>query len=342
MVKKFSYKRKRKSVEDYVNGVLSGNRVVLSQAITMVESTRAQDHLVAQEILRRCLPEHSKSIRIGITGSPGVGKSTFIDVFGTFLTKRGHKVAVLAVDPSSQVTKGSIMGDKTRMAHLSLDPNAFIRPSPTGASLGGVTRKTRETMILCEASGFDVILVETVGVGQSETAVHSMVDYFLLLILANSGDELQGIKRGIVEMADAIAITKADGENQTQAEVARLGYKSVIHFFQHRSVHWQPPVSSCSAFKGEGIEEIWQNIQKFQEIMKKQGLFEKNRQEQGSEWMREVIWQKLEDNFFQNKVIAGQLRILEKEVKAGKTPPLTAANNLFEAYCNTVLGEKND
>ena len=306
------------SIENYVEGIKAGNRVVLSRAITMVESTRPQDHLVAQEIMRRCLPEEAKSVRVGITGSPGVGKSTFIDAFGTFLTEQGHKVAVLAVDPSSQVSRGSIMGDKTRMSKLSINPKAFIRPSPTGTSLGGVTQKTRETMMLCEASGFDVILVETVGVGQSETAVHSMVDFFLLLILANSGDELQGIKRGIVEMADAITITKADGENRNQAEVSRLGYKSVIHFFQHRSSHWQPPVTCCSAIEQEGIQEIWQSVQKFCQVMEEQNIFQKNRQKQSINWMREIIWQKLEDSFFQSQTISKQWQSIEDKVITGK------------------------
>src|SRR5512133_3488660 len=250
-------RRKKYSEDEFVSGILSGNRTILSQAITLVESSLPQHYETAQVIVEKCLPYSSKSIRIGITGVPGAGKSTFIETFGLHITREGRKLAVLTIDPSSEQTKGSILGDKTRMEQLSVHPHAFIRPSPTTGALGGVARKTRETIILCEAAGFDTILVETVGVGQSETSVHSMVDFFLLLMLAGAGDELQGIKRGIMEMADMIAITKADGENIERAERAMSEYANALHLFPPPPSGWTPRVTTCSSRSGRGIPNIW-------------------------------------------------------------------------------------
>ena len=253
-------KRRKYGVEDYVEGILSGNRTILSQAITLIESSLPKHYEEAQSIIEKCLPYSSNSLRIGITGVPGAGKSTFIERFGLYLTTQERKLAVLAIDPSSSQTKGSILGDKTRMEQLSVHPGAYIRPSPSAGTLGGVARKTRETIILCEAAGYDTILVETVGVGQSETSVHSMVDVFLLLMLAGAGDELQGIKRGIMEIADIIAITKADGQNKPNALAARSLYENALHLFPPNPSGWKPRVQTCSARMNEGIRELWDSI----------------------------------------------------------------------------------
>ncbi len=261
------------SADEYIKGILAGNRTLLSKAITLVESSLPKHQEIAQQIIEQCIQYAGKSIRLGITGVPGVGKSTFIESLGIYLTGQGHQLAVLAIDPSSEKTKGSILGDKTRMEKLSVDKNAFIRPSPSAGSLGGVARKTKEIIILCEAAGFDTIIVETVGVGQSETAVHSMVDFFLLLMLAGAGDELQGIKRGIMEMADALVINKADGDNVKKAKLAQLEYKNALHLFPPSESGWIPTVNTCSSLNNKGIEEVWKVIERLSGINQKQWLF---------------------------------------------------------------------
>ena len=268
-------KRRRFTPGEYLEGILRGEVSVLGQAVTLVESSLPEDHAIAQEVIEKCLPYAGKSIRIGITGVPGAGKSTFIEALGMHILQHGHKLAVLAIDPSSERTKGSILGDKTRMEELSVARNAFIRPSPSAGSLGGVARKTRESIVLCEAAGFDTVFVETVGVGQSETAVHSMVDFFLLIQLAGTGDELQGIKRGIMEMADGIAINKSDGTNIEKSKLARQQYKNALHLFPMPESGWNPEVITCSAIEKNGIADVWQMILNYIEFVKKSGFFEK-------------------------------------------------------------------
>jgi len=311
---------------------LRGDRLVLSRAITLVESRLPEDQTLAQEVLAGLLPYTGNSIRIGITGVPGVGKSTFIEAFGKHLTTSGKKIAVLAIDPSSQRSGGSILGDKTRMETLSHDPLAYIRPSPAGHSLGGVTRSTRETMLLCEAAGFEVVLIETVGVGQSETAVHAMVDFFLLLMLAGAGDELQGIKKGIMEMADAIAITKADGDNRQRAMQAQSEYRNALHLFPSSGTGWQPGVLLCSALQHQGIAEIWQLIEKHRQLMQASGYFSRNRQEQQLQWLRDTVQQALLERFYNHPSVKTVLAELEADVKAGKIPATQAAQQLLKQY----------
>ncbi|MBN2175327.1 MAG: methylmalonyl Co-A mutase-associated GTPase MeaB [Bacteroidales bacterium] len=318
--------------ETYFNGIRAGNRALLSKAITLVESSLALHQKTAQEIIERCLPHAGNSIRIGITGVPGVGKSTFIESLGTFLTGQGHRLAVLAIDPSSEKTKGSILGDKTRMEQLANDKNAFIRPSPSAGSLGGVTRKTKEIIILCEAAGFDTIFVETVGVGQSETAVHSMVDFFLLLMLAGAGDELQGIKRGIMEMADAIVINKADGDNIQKAKMAVREYSNALHLFPPSASGWTPVVKMCSSRINSGIEEIWQSIEKFRTFTLSNGYFQKHRQEQELRLMLEAIHNLLKDHFYSHAMVSEQLKIYQGKVLHGKLSAYQAASELLKIY----------
>lgn len=315
-----------------MEGIINGDRLVLSRAITLVESQLSIDQELAQRVLQQVLPHTGKALRIGITGVPGVGKSTFIEVFGKFITSLSKKLAVLAIDPSSQRSKGSIMGDKTRMETLVNDPLAYIRPSPTGNSLGGVTRNTRQAMLLCEAAGYEVVFVETVGVGQSETAVHGMVDFFLLLMLAGAGDELQGIKKGIMEMAHGIAITKADGANQMLARTAQVAYQNALHLFPPSASGWYPQVLTCSSVTREGIKEIWSLIQSYHLHTQQNGFFEKNRQEQHLQWMHETIKQTLEEQFYQNPQIQALLPQIEASVKQGKMPALTAALQLLEIF----------
>jgi LAO/AO transport system kinase len=349
-------RKKRYSVKEFVDGITSGNRTVLSQAITLVESSLTEDQDLAQEVISACLKQSSiydvrftrdeessltskienrrSSIRIGITGVPGVGKSTFIEALGKYITARGHKLAVLAVDPSSSRSKGSILGDKTRMEELAVDPNAFIRPSPSAGSLGGVARKTRETIILCEAAGFDVIFVETVGVGQSETTVHSMVDFFLLLMLAGAGDELQGIKRGIIEMADAIFINKADGDNLKKAEMARREYSNALHLFPPAESGWIPVVDVCSARSGLGIELVWSTIEEHRRQMVNNGYFNSRRMEQNLQVLSETIDAQLKQHFFTQKEISGILKDIEKGIVEGRLNPYTAAKELLGKYFN--------
>lgn len=316
--------------EYYINGILTGNRLVLSRAITLVESQRPDDQALAQQVLEGILPQSGASIRVGITGVPGVGKSTFIEAFGKHLTGLGHRLAVLAVDPTSQRSGGSLLGDKTRMETLSMDPNAYIRPSPAGDSLGGVAHRTRETMLLCEAAGYDVIVVETVGVGQSETVVHGMVDFFLLLMLAGAGDELQGMKRGIMELADALCITKADGDNRAAASRARVDYENALHLFPPTGTGWLPPVLTGSALTGEGVAEVWQTIQQHQQLTTANGHRTSRRQEQQLSWFRSLLRQQLEGKFYHQPRIRERLSTVEAQVRAGTLLPGRAVGQLID------------
>ena len=321
---------RQNSVNEFVTGVLNGNITFLSKAITLVESTNIKHQQKANEILNCCLPHANKSVRIGITGVPGVGKSTFIETFGKYLTAQGKKVAVLAVDPSSSVNKGAILGDKTRMEALVTDENAFIRPSPSGTSLGGVAQKTRESIILCEAAGFDTIIIETVGVGQSETVVHSMVDFFLLLKLAGAGDELQGIKRGIIEMADAIVINKADGDNKQNAKIAKVAFNRALHLYPLKESKWQPKVLTASALHNSGIEEINNMILTYIAITKENAYFNKKRNEQNKFWLLSTIEQQLKTNFYQNPKVKSALEEEIDNLENGKTTPFNAAKRLLD------------
>ena len=324
--------KKRLSIQEYTNGIIAGNRMILSRAITLIESNLVEDKQLAQAVLESILPYTGKAIRIGITGVPGVGKSTFIETFGKYLTMQGKSIAVLAIDPSSQLTKGSILGDKTRMEELAHEPLAYIRPSPTGASLGGVTHKTRETMLLCEAAGFEVIIVETVGVGQSETYVHDMVDFFLLLMLAGAGDELQGIKKGIMEMANLIAITKTDSGNEIKANLAKIEYESALHTFPPDGSGWFPQVVTCSATEKKGIAEIWELVEKHREMLSKNGKFVENRERQNLSWMNDFIKQTLEQNFYTNHNVSIKTKEIQKAVSEGKKLPIHAALELLEIF----------
>lgn len=329
---KLLQQRKKRAVQPvsfYVKGILDGDRVILGQAITLIESEQEKHQETANAVVEHCLPHSGNSIRIGITGTPGVGKSTFIEVFGKHLISNKRKVAVLAVDPSSQVSKGSILGDKTRMANLSGSEQAFIRPSPAGTSLGGVARKTRETIVLCEAAGYDCILVETVGVGQSEIAVHSMVDFFLLLLLPGAGDELQGIKRGIVEMADLLAVNKADGKALDQAKQSKRAYANALHLFPANENNWKPKVVVCSAISGMGIDEIWEQIAIFENQTRKSGYFNKRREQQAKYWLNETISQQLRQLFYEHPSIKANLKVLEEEVTKGRMSPFKAAESLM-------------
>ncbi len=326
--------RSRLTVDEYVGGVLNGDRMVLSRAITLMESRLSADRALAQRVLEGVLPRTGNSLRIGITGVPGVGKSTFIEAFGQHIVSLGKSLAVLTVDPSSQRTGGSILGDKTRMETLSNHPLAYIRPSAAGGSLGGVTHRTREAMLLCEAAGYDIILIETVGVGQSETLVRSMTDFFLLLILAGAGDELQGIKKGIMEMADAIAITKADGPNRLLAEQAVGEYRSALHLFTIAESGWNVPVVTCSATENEGIGEIWDFIQNYKALAQVNGFFDKNRQNQNVDWLRSYVRQQLEERFMNNPDISAQWQATERAVREGGELPLQAAQRLLRLFFN--------
>ncbi|MFO7656437.1 MAG: methylmalonyl Co-A mutase-associated GTPase MeaB [Bacteroidales bacterium] len=325
-------KKKLFSENEYVEGILSGNRMVLSKAITLIESVLPGHHDLAQRVIEKCLPHSGKSVRAGITGVPGVGKSSFIEALGSKLTALNHKVAVLAVDPSSERSKGSILGDKTRMERLASDMNAFIRPSPSAGTLGGVARKTRESIILCEAAGFDVIFVETVGVGQSETAVRSMVDFFLLLMLAGAGDELQGIKRGIIEMADLMAVTKADGSNKLKAEKAMHDFSYALQFFPSSASGWTPKVNICSAHADTGIDEIGQNIFKYRDLTSQTGYFSANRQAQARFWMHQAIENSLRDSFYGDKAITALIEQYEKKVLENRVSPFEAAKIMLVEY----------
>jgi LAO/AO transport system kinase len=332
-VKHIQHSRKvQPSAEELVGGILAGNITALSRAITLVESTNPLHLVKANTIINSCLPHANQSVRIGITGVPGVGKSTFIETFGKHLTSLGKKVAVLAVDPSSTISHGSILGDKTRMEELVKDPNAFIRPSASGETLGGVARKTRETITLCEAAGFDTIIIETVGVGQSETAVHSMVDFFLLLKIAGAGDELQGIKRGIMEMADAIVINKADGDNIKKAQFAKVEFNRALHLFPAKKSGWTATTATCSALTSEGIPEVWNTITEFLSLTKTNSYFFQKRKEQNQFWMLETINDHLKSNFFSNLEIQQLLDSTKKAVQNDEISPFAAASLLLEKY----------
>lgn len=317
---------------EYIRGITAGNRALLSQAITLVESSLPRHQEIAQQIIGGCIPFSGQSIRLGITGVPGAGKSTFIETLGKYLTGQGHKLAVLTIDPSSQRTKGSILGDKTRMEELANDPNAFIRPSSSTGTLGGVTRNTRESIILCEAAGFGVIFVETVGVGQSETAVHSMVDFFLLLMIAGAGDELQGIKRGIMEMADAIVINKADGDNIQRAELARREFKNALHLFPPAPSGWSPEVMTASSVEGTGIREVWDMVMKYMSRVKTSAYFDERRKSQAVQAFHETIEEGIRQRFYAHQGINHQKEKLRTEILEGRVSPYAAALQILELY----------
>ncbi len=316
----------------YVKGILEGNRALLSKAITMVESSLPRHQQLAQEIIAGCVPHSGKSVRVGITGVPGVGKSTFIEALGKYLTSRGNKIAVLAIDPSSRRTKGSILGDKTRMEDLANDPNAYIRPSSSAGTLGGVARNTRESVILCEAAGFNIIFVETVGVGQSETAVHSMVDFFLLLMLAGAGDELQGIKRGIMEMADAIVINKADGDNVKKAQLAAREYKNALHLFPPSTSGWTPLVLTASAAEGNGVSNTWDMVEEYIRKARGSGYFEQRRKEQALQAFTDTIEETIRQRFYHDPSVVSQLQAVQNDILSGKISPYAAAQELMKIY----------
>lgn len=323
---------RRLTVEDYVAGVRAGDRAVLARAITLVESNSPRHEAQAQEVLNRLLPHTGKAKRVGITGVPGVGKSTFIETFGGQLVERGHQLAVLTIDPTSARSGGSILGDKTRMEKLSVAPNAFIRPSPSGDSLGGVARRTRETMLLCEAAGFDTILVESVGVGQTEIALRSMVDFFLLLLLPGAGDELQGIKKGIVEMADLVLINKADGDNQLRAERARADQDAALHYLQPATPGWKTEVALCSGLSGEGLPQVWERIEKFYATLEAGGWIARRRQQQTLEWLNDLIHDELRRRFDRDPKVIARLPELRQALLRGEMTAVRAAQALLEAH----------
>ncbi|WP_302490797.1 methylmalonyl Co-A mutase-associated GTPase MeaB [uncultured Dialister sp.] len=324
--------RKKMSVEDYVEGVKKGDRMILAKAITLIESNAPKDFDKAQRVLQALLPRTGHSLRIGITGVPGAGKSTFIEAFGQLLCQQGYKVAVLAVDPTSSITGGSILGDKTRMQKLSREPNCFIRPSPSGGTLGGVARKSRETMMLCEAAGCDVILVETVGVGQSETTVRSMVDFFMLVVLTGAGDDLQGIKKGIMELADAIVVNKADGDNLERAKVTQGEYERMVEFIRPATEGWKTHAYRCSALQKTGLLELWAVMREFEKVTKKSGAFENRRQRQIIAWVKTMIDEHLHNLFYEDPVIKGRLPEVRAAVLAGVVSPSQAVAELIKTF----------
>lgn len=319
-------------IRDLAAGVRAGNIRSLAKAITLVESRNLDHSKAATLLLDELLSDSGKGVRVGISGVPGVGKSTFIEALGLSLTARGHRIAVLAVDPTSQLSGGSILGDKTRMEELSRDPAAFIRPSPSGDTLGGVARKTRETMLLCEAAGYDVVIVETVGVGQSEVAVAAMVDLFLLLQLPGAGDELQGIKKGVMEIADAIVINKAEGDNRPRAELARTQIETALHILQPKSPNWQVPVLLCSALRQEGVDAVWEMICSYRYAMEQSGEFADKRRRQSTDWMWTLVMDNLKDLFRRDEAVEALLPALQRDVASGKTTPGAAARRLLEVF----------
>ena len=329
-------RRRNITAAEYVEGIRKGNVTMLGQAVTLVESQLPEHQSLAQEVIEKCLPYTGNSKRIGITGVPGAGKSTSIDVFGLHVLNRGGKLAVLAIDPSGELTKGSILGDKTRMEKLSVQKDAFIRPSPSAGSLGGVARKTRETIVLCEAAGYDNIFVETVGVGQSETAVHSMVDFFLLIQLAGTGDELQGIKRGIMEMADGIVINKCDGDNVERAKLAAAQFRSALHLFPTPPSGWSPKVLTYSGYYELGIDEVWKMIDEYFEFVHKNGYFEERRRQQEKYWMYETINEQLKRHFYTNPVIEEMLAAKKQMVLSARQSSFVAASDVLDYYFKNI------
>jgi len=328
------------SIDDYVAGILEGDRLALSRAITLIESTRVDHQSMAREVVSKCIPhtgkglETGKGLRIGITGPPGAGKSTFIDALGSFLADQGKRVAVLAIDPSSKKSKGSILGDKTRMTRLSSHPNAFIRPSPNAGTSGGLASRTREALVLCEAAGYDILFVETVGVGQSEFEVHSMVDMLLLLLITGAGDEIQGIKRGIMEMADLIVVNKADGENEREADMLRRSLKHVLHMMPKPRPDWDGAVQTVSSLKGSGIEEVWNTIQSYVTTLNGNGQIEAIRKQQAIEWMHQHIEHELRSSFHHNASVSEQMQHMQRAVENGTKSPIEAAEELLRLFLN--------
>jgi LAO/AO transport system kinase len=332
-------RRPLKNIEDYIAGIRAGDRVVLGQTITLVESAKKEHQAQAQQIIEQLLhqPKSHTSVRIGITGVPGVGKSTFIEAFGMYLISLGHKVAVLAIDPSSKLSKGSILGDKTRMERLSVSPMAFIRPSPSGVTLGGVAQKTRETILLVEAAGYDIILIETVGVGQSETMVRNISDLFLLLLLPGAGDELQGIKRGIVEMADILIVNKSDGDRFKLANQALAHYINATHLLPAAPSDWSPKVLTCSSIENLGFVEIWKTVGNYLKKTQANGFFDKNRAQQAKHWLQEALYETWKSRFFNDPLLIEAIPPIEKEIEAGRISPLAAAEKLFQLHYKNHL-----
>ena len=325
------------TIDGYENGILSGDRATLARAITLVESSRAEDQTLAADLLTRLMPKTGRALRVGITGVPGAGKSTLIERLGTHLTSRDHKVAVLAVDPSSTRSGGSILGDKTRMDALSVDPNAFIRPSPTAGTLGGVASKSREAMLLCEAAGFDVVLIETVGVGQSELTVADMTDFFMVVMLSGAGDELQGIKRGLIELADMLVFNKADSGQEKRVENAASTYRSALHYTHSQDAPWQPPLVTCSALENRGIDKLWEHVEQYHEAMTAQNLFDAKRAEQQLRWMWSMVDTELRQRVQNHPTIRNQVDTIEQAVRHAELAPTTAARQILAAFLSGTV-----